>query len=45
MENQIGISEQQLQQLTNSLNILLADEFVLYVKARKAHWNVEGRDF
>jgi starvation-inducible DNA-binding protein len=23
----------------------LADEFILYTKTRKAHWNVEGADF
>lgn len=29
----------------NALNILLANEFVLYLKTRKAHWNVTGADF
>ncbi len=27
------------------LNVVLADEFVLYTKARRFHWNVEGRHF
>lgn len=27
------------------LTVLLADEFVLYMKTRNAHWNVEGPDF
>ncbi len=45
MENQIGIKEENLKAVADSLNQLLADEFVLYVKTRKAHWNVEGIDF
>ena len=28
-----------------SLNQVLADEFVLYTKTLKFHWNIEGRDF
>ena len=28
-----------------NLNKILADEFILYVKTRNAHWNVEGTDF
>lgn len=27
------------------LNTVLADEFVLHLKSRRFHWNVEGRDF
>lgn len=29
----------------NALAILLADEFVLYMKTLNAHWNVKGTDF
>jgi starvation-inducible DNA-binding protein len=32
-------------QVTKFLTTLLADEFVLYMKTRNAHWNVEGPDF
>ncbi|KAF5270941.1 hypothetical protein FQR65_LT17746 [Abscondita terminalis] len=31
--------------VAQALNILLADETVLYVKTRNAHWNIEGSDF
>jgi starvation-inducible DNA-binding protein len=31
--------------VTQFLTVLLADEFVLYMKTRNAHWNVEGPDF
>lgn len=42
---QIGIKDENLTEVANSLNKILADEFVLYTKTRKAHWNVEGPDF
>lgn len=45
MKTQIGITHEDSVQVADSLNRLLADEMVLYIKARKAHWNVEGRDF
>lgn len=38
----IGISEDNRQAVANILNHLLADEFVLYTKTRKFHWNVKG---
>jgi starvation-inducible DNA-binding protein len=31
--------------IATSLNLLLADEHVLYIKSRRAHWNIEGHDF
>lgn len=45
MDAQIGISEKNTQSVAFFLSKILADEFVLYVKTRKAHWNVEGPDF
>ena len=41
----IGISEPNKQAVADQLNKLLADEFVLYTKTRKFHWNVEGAQF
>jgi starvation-inducible DNA-binding protein len=41
----IGISEDNRQAVANILNHLLADEFVLYTKTRKFHWNVKGTHF
>ncbi|TYR35852.1 DNA starvation/stationary phase protection protein [Sphingobacterium phlebotomi] len=41
----IGIKEKDTQAVATILNKLLADEHVLYVKIRNAHWNVEGPDF
>ena len=45
MESKIGIKEENLAEVAHSLGKILADEFVLYTKTRKAHWNVEGPDF
>src|SRR6478609_1181508 len=45
MEAKIGIRQDQLAEVAHSLSRILADEFVLYTKTRKAHWNVEGKDF
>ncbi len=41
--NTIGIKDNS--KVTQFLTVLLADEFVLYMKTRNAHWNVEGPDF
>lgn len=41
----IGIKEKDTHAIAVILNKLLADEHVLYVKVRNAHWNVEGSDF
>jgi len=41
----IGIAEQNRKAVIEILNTVLADEFVLYVKSRRFHWNVEGQDF
>lgn len=45
MEAKIGIKPANLAAVAQSLGKVLADEFVLYTKTRKAHWNVEGPDF
>lgn len=45
MKTEIGIQPKNLAEVAHSLNILLADENVLYIKTRNAHWNVEGPDF
>ncbi len=45
METLIGIKPDHLAEVAHSLNRLLADEHVLYIKTRNAHWNVEGPDF
>ena len=45
MKTEIGIKNQDTANIAQSLNRLLADEHVLYIKTRNAHWNVEGPDF
>lgn len=45
MKTSIGISAENLAKVAQFLNGLLADEFLLYLKTRNAHWNVEGSDF
>jgi starvation-inducible DNA-binding protein len=45
MKIQIGIKPEYSVKVADSLNILLADEHLLYIKTRNAHWNVEGPDF
>jgi starvation-inducible DNA-binding protein len=45
MEPHIGIKPADLAEVSHSLNALLADEFLLTLKTRNAHWNVDGPDF
>jgi starvation-inducible DNA-binding protein len=45
MEPAIGIKSQNRAAVAQSLCKILADEFVLSTKTRRAHWNVEGPDF
>jgi starvation-inducible DNA-binding protein len=45
MKIQIGIKPENSVKVADSLNRLLADEHLLYIKTRNAHWNVEGHDF
>lgn len=44
-EANIGISASHKQAVADELNKLLSDEFLLYTKTRKFHWNVEGAQF
>lgn len=41
----IGLTETQREAVCRMLQALLADEFVLYTKARNYHWNVVGPHF
>ena len=45
MKAKIGIKEEDLVKIAEILDKLLADEQVLYIKTRNAHWNIEGPDF
>ncbi|MGB7395723.1 MAG: DNA starvation/stationary phase protection protein [Pricia sp.] len=45
MKTNIGISEENRQAVADVLSKLLADEFLLYTKTLRAHWNLEGMDF
>lgn len=45
MKTSIGIKNENLAKVAEEMVKVLADEFVLYTKTRKAHWNVEGQDF
>jgi starvation-inducible DNA-binding protein len=45
MKIQIGIKPEDSVHVADSLNKLLSDEHVLYIKTRNAHWNVVGPDF
>ena len=45
MKIQIGIKPEDTVRVADFLNRLLADEHILYIKTRNAHWNVEGPDF
>ena len=45
MKPEILITDDSRQAVANILNTLLADEFVLYTKTRRAHWNVQGPSF
>src|SRR5258705_10618027 len=45
MNPEIGIKKENLSRITQALSGFLADEFLLYLKTRNAHWNIEGSDF
>lgn len=45
MKPQIGISEKKLKTTSSTLAVILSNEMVLYIKTRKAHWNVSGESF
>ena len=41
----IGIEAENRKEVVSILNILLADEYLLFTKTRNYHWNVVGKDF
>ena len=41
----IGIEAENRKGVVEILNILLADEYLLFTKTRNYHWNVVGKDF
>lgn len=45
MKPQIGIAKDDLAKVAHALNGFLADEFILYLETKNAHWNIEGADF
>ena len=45
MHPKIGLSEEQRAGVSRLLNVVLADEYVLYTKTRNFHWNVVGPHF
>jgi starvation-inducible DNA-binding protein len=45
MKTQIGITQENTDKIVNILTIQLSNEMMLYVKTRKAHWNVTGESF
>jgi len=45
MKIHIGIKEKELKSSANILATVLSNEMTLYVKTRKAHWNVSGESF
>ena len=45
MKANIGITDKNKQAVADILNILLADEHILYTKTRNYHWNYEGDNF
>lgn len=45
MKPHIGISEKNLTGVNELLSIGLSNEMTLYIKTRKAHWNVSGESF
>ena len=45
MKTEIGITEANRLAVSVELFKVLADETVLYIKTKNAHWNIEGADF
>jgi starvation-inducible DNA-binding protein len=45
MKPEIGIGDKERAGVVDILNVLLADEAVLYTKTRNYHWNVKGMHF
>lgn len=45
MKSTTKISDQNNEVVVTFLNLLLADEYVLYTKTRTAHWNIDGENY
>ena len=45
MKTNIGITEENREKVAEHLSKILADEYVIYTKTLRAHWNLEGIDF
>ncbi len=45
MKPNIGLSDENRKGVVDILNVLLADEYVLYTNTRNYHWNVVGPQF
>jgi starvation-inducible DNA-binding protein len=45
MKPNIDISDKNREAVSGILNMLLADEYVLYTMTRNAHWNIVGSNF
>lgn len=45
LNNNFGLPENSRQQITELLNKLLANEYVLYTKTLGFHWNIKGKHF
>ena len=45
MKTNIEIGDKNRQSVADILNMLLADEYVLYTQTRNAHWNISGFNF
>lgn len=45
MSINIGLTTEQRKGLVDILTQLLADEYTLYTKTRKSHWNIYGKNF
>ena len=45
MDMQLGIKPENRERVAQLLSIVLSNEFIVYTKTRRAHWNIEGVDF
>jgi starvation-inducible DNA-binding protein len=45
MKTDIEISNENLKGAATILNTMLADEYLLDIKTRNAHWNIQGKNF
>src|SRR5215212_2288370 len=45
VKTDIGVKDDAREKLVKTLNMRLCDEYVLYTKTRKYHWNVIGPRF